>query len=493
MAILNESTAVGTSTRIARNAGAVLVARGMSIVVRLLTISLFATYLGKEGFGVYSYIVALGEILAVLSDFGLIPIGVREIARDKSTAAEQFGNILALKGLLSVVTVVILVGLTWTVDMDAWMSGAVAIYTVGVVLNYYANSFFVFYRAFERMEYESVLIILERVLYLVFAIVAVQWDLGLYGVFWGNLLSSAVKLVVAPILTHLKVVKLKLRVSKASFVRYFLESLPIGVGMFLSSVYLRVDILILEYLRGSAEVGGFSGAYRIVDAMLVLPVVIVSALFPVLSRRAVASEAALHSFLDKAFKVLLLLAFPLAMVLGAWAELWVTWILDKSFVESIASLRLLAIVLVLSYPNFLFNHVMTALGKQKAYTITVALGLILNAAVAMLLVPSMGYIGACVATIVAESFVFLVAMVLLRRYAHYTLAPAGIWKPLLAAATMVAIALVGRSWQPVMQASLLPLAAVSYAAGILLLGALTADERSLVRSVLSGLLRPHAR
>jgi O-antigen/teichoic acid export membrane protein len=123
----------------------------------------------------------------------------------------------------------------------------------------------------------------------------------------------------------------------------------------------------------------------------------------------------------------------------------------------------------------------------------VALSLALNVMVAMLLVPPMGYVGACVATILAESFVFGVGLVLLKRYAHYTLAPAGIWKPLLAASTMVGIAYVGRSWDPVVQLVLLPLAVVSYAAGLVLLGELTANELSTVRSTLSGMLKPRLR
>ncbi len=493
-ATLTDPEATAATTRIARNAGVVLVARGFNIAVRLLTISLFASYLGKEGFGIYSYVVAFGEIFAVLADFGLIRVGVREIARDRESAAEQFGNVLAIKGLLSLLTIAVVLGLAWATDMEAGVRSAVAIYTAAVVLNYYANAFFVFYRAFERMEYESALIFIERGLYLLFAFLAVRWNLGLHGIFVANLLSSAVKLIVAPILTHFTLIKLKLRLTAGSFVRYFRESLPIGISMFIASVYLRVDVLILEYLRTNAEVGAFSGAYRIVDATMVLPVVIVTALFPVLSRKTVAGPQTLHRFLSKSFKVLLLMALPISVTLFAWAEPLVAWILDRTFVESVHSLRLLSVALVLSYPNFLFNYAMTSLGRQKIHTVVVALSLGLNIVGSLLMVPSLGYIGACLSTIAAELFVFLLALYLLRRYAGYRLPLAYVWKPLVAAALMAGVAYLGSGWSNVLGlVLLLPLAVAAYAGGLLLLGGVGADEITALRGILSelGKLRIH--
>lgn len=491
---MTESSGAGTSSRIARNAGVVLIARGLSIVVRLLTISLIASYLGKAGFGVFSYVVSVGEIFAVLSDFGVIRVGVREIARDRESAAEQFGNVLVLKGLLALLTIGAVLAVTWGTGMEPSIRSGVAIYTLAVVVNYYANSFFVFYRAFERMEYESILIILERSLYLLFAFVAVRLDQGLYGVFVANLLASAIKLAVAPIITHFGLVKLSLRVRFCSVWRYLKESIPIGFSMFLASVYLRVDVLILEHLRDSAEVGVFSGAYRIVDAAMLLPVVLVSALFPVLSRRAEASTEVFHRFVTRSFKLLLLVALPIAVVMVVWAEPIVGWVLDRSFTESIHALRLLAVVLVLSYLNFLFNYVMTAIGKQTAYAFVVALSLALNAAVAYLLIPSAGYVGACLATVAAEATSFALAVILLNRYANYTLTVDQVWKPLAAALLMGGIAFLGSSWNPVWSLVLIaPLAGAGYMAVLILMRVLSEDEVHGLRLTVAQLLRLRTR
>lgn len=487
---MTESSGVGASTRIARNAGVVLVARGANIIIRLVTISLIASYLGKAGFGFFSYVVSLGEIFAVLSDFGVIRVGVREIARDKENASEQFGNVLVLKGLLALVTFGIVLIFAWGTRMEPSLRSGVAIYTLAVVVNYYANSFFVFYRAFERMEFEAILIILERTLYLGLAVAAVRLDLGLQGVFVANLLASVVKLVAAPLITHFGLIKLSFRIRASSVRRYFQESIPIGISMFLASVYLRVDVLILEHLRDSAEVGVFSGAYRIIDATMLLPVVIVSALFPVLSRRAEASREVFHQFVSQAFKLLLLVALPIAVVMVVWAEPIVGWVLDRSFTESVLGLRLLAVVLVLSYLNFLFNYVMTAVGKQTAYAVVVALSLTLNIVVAYLLIPTAGYIGACLATIAAEATSFALAMFLLKRYANYSLPFGQIWKSLAAALLMAGIATLGVFWDPVWSLVLVaPLAGLAYLTGLVLLRALSRDEVRGLRLSLFHLLR----
>jgi O-antigen/teichoic acid export membrane protein len=225
-----------------------------------------------------------------------------------------------------------------------------------------------------------------------------------------------------------------------------------------------------------------------IDATMVLPAVVVSALFPVLARKTVDGTEALHAFLSKSFKVLLLMALPISVALFVWAQPLVAWILDRSFVESVHSLRLLTIVLVLSYPNFLFNYAMTSLGKQKVYTLVVALSLALNVTGAFLLVPSLGYVGACLSTILAELFVFSLALHFLGRYAGYRLPAAYIWKPLIAAGLMGAVAYVGRDWTTFLGLALLfPLAVAAYGAGLLLLRAISADEMLAVRGILSDL------
>jgi peptidoglycan biosynthesis protein MviN/MurJ (putative lipid II flippase) len=117
-----------------------------------------------------------------------------------------------------------------------------------------------------------------------------------------------------------------------------------------------------------------------------------------------------------------------------------------------------------------------------------AVSVAINIVVAFLLVPTLGYLGACLSTIAAESFVFVLTLYFLKRYAAYTLEPSYVWKPLVAAALMAAVAYVGRGWPTILGlVLLLPLAMAAYLGGLLLLGGVSAEEILTARRVVSEL------
>jgi O-antigen/teichoic acid export membrane protein len=104
------------------------------------------------------------------------------------------------------------------------------------------------------------------------------------------------------------------------------------------------------------------------------------------------------------------------------------------------------------------------------------------------MVPSLGYVGACLSTIVAELFVFALALYFLGRYADYRLPAAYLWKPLIAAGLMAGVAYLGRGWPTLLGSVLLfPLAGAAYGIGLVLLGGVSADEIAAVRGILSDL------
>ena len=65
--------------------------------------------LGSHDFGVFSFALSLASIFAIITDFGLDDLVVREVARDRRLAGEYFGKIFVWKLILSVIALAALV------------------------------------------------------------------------------------------------------------------------------------------------------------------------------------------------------------------------------------------------------------------------------------------------------------------------------------------------------------------------------------------------
>src|SRR6185436_17457190 len=62
------------------------------------------------------------------------------------------------------------------------------------------------------------------------------------------------------------------------------DTVPLMLNGLLNNVFFRIDVQVLQ-ARGSAAVGNYANAYKVIDAAGVIPSSFVLALFPQLSRR----------------------------------------------------------------------------------------------------------------------------------------------------------------------------------------------------------------
>ncbi len=396
-----EEKAVGVR-RVARNTAAVLVARVSGLAARLIVTMITARYLGKALFGDYSYVAALVGAFELLSDFGLNQIAIREIARRREKADDYFGSVLMLKASMMLLTLAILVVAAESAPGGAYVRQSIYIYGASVILNHFVNTSFVLFRALERMQYEAVLVLVERALYVLLTVWVISRGAGFVSLFWVNMASVVIKLVLGTWIVASRFTVPKIRLDWVMYKQYLRESLPVGISQIVNSLILRIDVILLGYLTTSEVVGAFSGPYRIVDTAGLMSVVLVTALFPVMARRARVSRDALRDLLQTAIKALLLLAVPASIGLAVLAGPALQFVLGGEFAESRAVLQVLALVLVPVYLNRLFDYAFISINRQVAYARITAVALLLNIILDVALIPALGYWGACVGTISAE-------------------------------------------------------------------------------------------
>jgi O-antigen/teichoic acid export membrane protein len=477
---LSETQGAGVR-RLARNSAFILVARASSLIARFVVTMVLARYLGRALFGDYNYVTALVGSFEWLADLGLNQIAIREIAKQRDRAGEYFGNALILKAITSLIALIILGIVANTAPAKPHVKLALYLYGISAILNYLVNTYFVLYRALERMQYQALLVLVERGLYVLLLIVFVSRQASFVSLFWANMITVIVKLVVGMWINSTRFTLPKFRLDLERYKEYMREALPVGIGLIIASVSVRIDIVLLGFLQSSDVVGAFSGPYRIVDAVGSMSAVLIVVLFPIMARRAAVGTDAFGELLQKAAKVMLLLGIPVSIGLIILARPATLLVLGGEFAESAVVLRVLALVVVPIYINRLLNFAFISINRQSEYALITGFALILNVIIDLMLIPSLGYWGATIGVISAECVRLVLSYWRINRQVeqlHLWHTVKRLMIPNLALAAVL-LALAPWSW---------PVAAVvgatAYLALILLGDTLDQDERRALRQAL---------
>jgi O-antigen/teichoic acid export membrane protein len=254
------------------------------------------------------------------------------------------------------------------------------------------------------------------------------------------------------------------------------------VNGLLNQLFFKIDVLLLKPLAGDLALGWYSTAYKLIDGLQVIPASFVIALFPLLARHAQADRERLARLGETGLKVLLALAFPIAVGTTLLADQIILVLAGPGYLpESAWALQILIWYLPVSFVNGLLQYVLIALNRQRTLSVAFGIGVIVNVAANLALIPTYGYLAAAVVTVLSE-VVLLVPFLWVTWREIGSLALFGVaWRPALAAIIMAGPVWLLAPWSA-------PLAivggALTYALGLLALRAITPEERAELRSLL---------
>lgn len=434
------------SGNLKKNAYWVSLGQFLQMALALAVVPVATRYLGDERFGVYSLAGVLMYFVFLFNDLGLNTYFTREVARDTAQAQRWFAQAMSLK-LATLFPALLVLAVLWFLPaLNTEARWAVVIFCgYGILSSFFQLSFAVF-RAYERMGYETFILVVEKFITSGFGIALLVQGYGLLwfcGVF---LVGGAVSLALSLFLIHKKFFPLQFSL-EPEFSRTLLrQALPFGLSMFLINVYDRIDILMLTAMANASEVGLYAAVYKLLSLTNLVPTILVTALFPALSREAaLGSEEAARIF-TKGLKYLTFLALP--MIAGAMvlAEELVVFMFGAEFQKAAPALQILSWVSGILFLNIFLATILTAANYQKKLVLVQICGLLTNISLNWYLIPKYSFVGAALATLATEGLVFVFclffAMIRITRLLELSFIP----KALLATAGMIAFCLFAREY-----------------------------------------------
>ncbi len=379
-----------------------------------------ARYLGDVGFGKYSFAATFTGLFAILSDLGLGDLLIREASRSKSDLNKYFSNVLLIKGILSLITYLLII---ITINlMNSSFDTKLAVYILGFyalfdsfVLHFFCSIF----RAFEKMEHEALVLFIKNFIITSLSLVVVYFDLGFFTLVSMFLIGNIISFFCCILLISKYITKFKFEID-FEFCKQFLEkAIPFSIASIFCPIYFSIDKIMLSLMKGDAVVGWYSSAATLVYSLIIIPGALNGSIFPIMSRCYINDKDSIKILYQKSFKYLFIFALPIAVGTTILADKIILLFLGTDFTNSVIILQILVWVLIFIFLNPLISNVLGATDNMmlasKATVVLALSNIILN----LLLIPQLGAVGAAIATIITEGSLFFYLFYCTKKYLNY--------------------------------------------------------------------------
>lgn len=405
--LYREEAEASTALRVLKNS---LTAMGLNLFTRSIDFAfaaLMLRILGPEAAGKYYFAIVLVGWYEILSNFGLNVWLTREGARHREAANRYFVNSSAMRLVLLGVWAPLLLavvalwrGLFGLSEDTALAIGLLALAQVPASLSTGVTALFYVY---EKAEIPAALTVVTVLLKVGFGVPILLAGGGFVGLAASSVAVNGITLALLSGLAFRMFFRPRWEDDPALRREMVRESGPLMLNHLLATLFFKIDVPILQALKGDLQVGWYSTAYKWLDALNIIPAYTTFALFPVISRQAAGSLEAMRRSVILTLKGLAAVAVFTAVLFTALAEP-LSWLLGGAqyLPHAAIALRLMIWSIPVGWMNSLINYVLVALGRQRYQTKAFGIALGFNVLANLLTIPFFGYPAAAVITILSE-------------------------------------------------------------------------------------------
>lgn len=373
-----------------------------------------ADQLQEDMLGKYSFAVTYTSIFVILMNFGLIPVLTREGAKHPEDLQRQFKNVLSLKLVLTVVSIAVLLGVFYILNLSKPMpeyTVYLVYLAIGIIIfDTFRAIIFGVLRAQQKMHYEAIGQFFYQVI-----VVAVGATAFAYGYKAGGLIIAINCASVAYLLYGLYILYRKTDIRLGwywhwpTMWRLFIVAAPFALADIFFKLNGSVDTVMLAYLAGDRYVAWYNIALKLTITLTVIPGAFATAFFPAMSQALAKSKEAFRDIYEQATILLLFVSIPIAVGTAVLAPS-IIGIAFEDFPATIPALQWFMMSIVFLFVNYPIGNALNAANKQLLNTINMGVALAVNVILNILLIPNYTYIGAAVAATMSAMVLVLLGL-----------------------------------------------------------------------------------
>lgn len=395
---------------------------GLATASQVFLFALFvlaARKLGPTDFGVFSFAVAFVTFFDPIIDPGFHTVIVRDIARRLDQSNHYISNILAWKLFLVVPYLLVTIGFAWLFHPSMFVLHAIFAVALAGFLKSVKESFVSVLKAHEHFGFVAISAILERLALLLFGALALLREESLINFCWTFVAVRFADLFLAAAIVQWKICPIGLSGNLSLGLSLVRKALPIGAIVLIWRFYAEIDTVMLSAMTTNEEVGWYNASYKIFEGLGILAATLSTVMQPRLARLFYENVADFNKLQAQALKWVV---FCAAMV-SANGWLISEWLVPKLYGplynNSILSLNIMLLGVIFFYCFALLQSIAIAMDHHRIILYAAVAGLIFNLILNFILISWHGYVGAALATVIADFLVLVLLLLYMKAYANY--------------------------------------------------------------------------
>jgi O-antigen/teichoic acid export membrane protein len=401
------------ASSVSENVTILFAARVITWMSAFLLMLFLPRYLGPVEFGRFYLGQSVMMILALFIDFGGSYSISKVIARDRTQAGSVLVDSLGIRILFWLVVFALLVIIVAFVHYPVEVKIILIIFGFSMSWTSARAVFSNCYTGIEMMNFPSYGTMAETLfisLVGVGALLAGTKAIGftmitIGGSFIGFLITLKYRAHIASVLPRFNL-------------KRSMELLTMGTPYFLNTlfgmIYFRIDTIMLSMMVPEEVVGWYGAAYRFFDSLMFVPLILTTAVFPVMSRMWVQDEESLTATVQKILDYVIIAGIPVSIGMFAFSEIIIQFFYGvQQYHSSIVLLKIFALGSLMLYIDIVIGTILLASDKQWQLSVTSFIAIFINIILNYFLIPfcqhhmGNGAIGSSIATILTEFFVMM--------------------------------------------------------------------------------------
>ncbi|HVW66529.1 MAG TPA: oligosaccharide flippase family protein [Candidatus Peribacteraceae bacterium] len=411
-----------------------IVSQALTAILSIVATKFVAIGLSKEFAGLYNSAYGYIQVFAILADFGLYAVAIREISKVQGEEREKtLGVLLWLRILTIGAAMIPALFFVWIMPMwrGTLLPLSVTIASLVPIFTLVAGVIRTVYQVHYRMEFVTIAEVAQRLLttlglglFIIAGVrlssdpVVLAWYLGIGGI-------GAFALLLISYIYAQRFERVRLHFDRALLKKFFLLAAPFAFAYLLMALYRQLDVVFIALLRPDFALQnayyGFAG--RVEDMAFLIPTFLLNSVLPILTERLHKKEDAAQ-LLQKTFFILLVSGTVFFLFSFFWAKPFTLLFATAHYLSAADHPGSDTAFMLMSIPMFLNGlvlfafYVFLAQHFWKRLMVSFGIGAILVVILNVILTGTYGFVGAASALIAVHVVLTLVLVPAALRSLH---------------------------------------------------------------------------
>ncbi len=405
-----------SSLLVAKNAVILVFVEIFSKIFEFISAVVLARVLGVEKYGIFAFVWASSLLFGLLTHFGFDSLIVRDVSRDKRCVGRYLVGIFIVKCILLIIALFIFI--CWIDVFLVVGEYKKKLLFTGIFTAFFMNNLIfssAFFRAYQKANIEAII----RVLVSIF----VSGISMIIAYMTGNLFYLLLARLIIYIYIFILSIYLINRYLNPDFLDAFKEiwfflkaGWPFAVSVFFIFLYINIDVVMLNLMKGDEATGLYSIAVKILTVFMLIPLGVSNAVLPALSNYRKEGSEEFFRLSENVARYMLIIAFFVILFNITLGKYLVGVFFGEAYRISGNILSLITFTLIFLYMNHLAYNMFLASNKERNLIILTASGACFNIIMNLILIPKYSYYGAAIATILSEGIIFIIAYFMFQRF-----------------------------------------------------------------------------